>query len=93
MSRVLSPASVGSLISSPRLNESSKDLSICKIVLNFLILAIPTMISCTFIMLTNPVNVLYAGQMNDPAKLAAVGLANSWLNIISFSIFSGTNSA
>ena len=93
MSRVLSRASIGSLISLPRLSESPKDLSICKIVVNFLILAIPTVISCAFMMLTNLVNALYAGKMNDPAKLAAVGLANSWLNVISFSIFTGTNAA
>ena len=82
-----------SVVSISYQSDGSKDLSVCKIVKNFLSLAIPTIVSCLFLQLTNIVNAIYAGKMNDPAKLAGVGLGASWLNIICFAIFMGTNGA
>ena len=70
-----------------------KSLSVCKIIKNFLSLAIPTIISCLCQQLTSIINAIYAGRMNDPAKLAGVGLGTSWLNVICFSILVGTNGA
>ena len=68
-------------------------MSVWKMIQNFLSLAIPTIISCLFLQLTNIVNVIYAGKMSEPAKLAGVGLGASWLNVVCFTIFMGMNGA
>ena len=44
-------------------------------------IAIPTMVSTIFSKLTEIINLIYAGHLNDPAKLAGVGLANMTLNV------------
>ena len=73
--------------------DGSIDLPVWKMIKNFLSLAIPTIISCLFLQLTNVVNAIYAGKLDDPAKLAGVGLGASWLNVICFIIFMGMNGA
>ena len=60
---------------------------------NYVLLAIPTVISCIFLQLTQIVNAIYAGKMDDPIKLAGVGLGITWLNVVSFSICQGINGA
>ena len=51
------------------------------------------MISCVFLFLTFTVNTIFAGQLNDAAKLAGVGLGTTLLNILCFEILMGINGA
>ena len=62
-------------------------------VINFLKLAIPTMISCFFLFFLFVINAAFAGNLNDAAKLAGAGLGQTWLNVICFSVLVGTNGA
>jgi Na+-driven multidrug efflux pump len=38
------------------------------------------------------INAIFVGQLNDPAKLAGVGMANMTLNLLAFSPLMGMNS-
>ena len=68
-------------------------LTVCGRSLEFFKLAIPTMISCLFLFLTFTINTAFAGMLDDPAKLAGVGLGTTFLNILCFEILMGMNGA
>ena len=59
----------------------------------FLRLAIPTMISCVFLQLTYFINTIFAGHLNDPAKLAGVGLGTTLIGVLCFQPLMGLNGA
>ena len=67
--------------------------STCDLIKNFLRLAIPAMISCSFFMLTPLFNTIFVGQMNDASKLAGVGLGTMMLNMGCLWIMIGINGA
>ena len=56
-------------------------------------LTIPAISTNIMDSLTEIVSAIYAGQMNDPVKLAAVGLANVCFTILFKSVMLGLNSA
>ena len=56
-------------------------------------IAVPTMISCFFLQLVMMINVIFAGRLNDPTKLAGVGLGNSLLTVLCFFPLQGMNCA
>ena len=51
------------------------------------------MISMFFQMLSEFINTIFVGHLNDPAKLAGVGLGNMTLNILGMSVILGMNGA
>ena len=69
------------------------ELTVFEIILNFLKLAIPTIISCFFLFFLFTINAVFAGRLNNAVKLAAAGLGQSWLNVMCFHILVGTNGA
>lgn len=50
-------------------------------------------ISCVFLQLEFTINTVFAGRLNDPAKLAGVGLGTSLLNVACFCPLVGMNGA
>ena len=62
-------------------------------VLDFLKLAIPSMITNFFLFFLYIINVYFAGRLNNATKLAGVGLGQTWLNVVCFSVFVGMNGA
>ena len=56
-------------------------------------LATPTIVSCFFACLPATINVVFAGHLDDPAKIAAVGLGNICLFMFCFTLLTGLNSA
>ena len=56
-------------------------------------IAVPTMTSCFFMQLVMLMNVIFAGRLNDPAKLAGVGLGNTLLTVLCFFPLLGMNGA
>jgi Na+-driven multidrug efflux pump len=67
--------------------------SFWRITLNFFKLAIPTMISCSFLELTFFINGVYASRMDDRAMLAGVGLGTVVLNMGCLNPLVGMNGA
>ena len=59
----------------------------------FLKIAIPNILTTLGGFLVAIVNIIFAGHMDDPAKLAAIGLAGLTCKIMVFSILLGVNSA
>ena len=59
----------------------------------FLRLAVPTILSCNFMLLTGLANTIFAGRFNDAAKLAGVGLGTSAMCIICLAVVLGLNGA
>eukprot|EP00347_Sterkiella_histriomuscorum_P017802 403347935 len=53
--------------------------------------SIPAMISQMFAFFMEIVNLFFIGHLNDPAKVAGVGLGNMYVNIVSQSIIIGLN--
>ena len=53
----------------------------------------PTIISCLFMQLTYFINTVYAGKLNDDAKLAGLGLGTSLLECLTLYIIMGMNGA
>ena len=62
-------------------------------VVNFLQLAIPAMISCFFLFFLFVINAVFAGRLNDATKLAGFGLGQTWLEVVCFTVLIGTNGA
>lgn len=56
-------------------------------------ISFPAMISMVFNMLIELINTVFVGHLNDPYKLAGVGIGNMTVNIIAMSIIYGLNSA
>ena len=56
-------------------------------------IATPAVLSNMMAVVTVITNTMIAGRMNDPTKLAAVGLANVCFGIMMLSVMSGLNSA
>ena len=56
-------------------------------------IAVPTMVSCLFLQLEFLINTIFAGRLNDPAKLAGVGLGTTLLNVVCFIPLMGMNGA
>ena len=44
-------------------------------------------------MVTEVINVLFAGHLQDPAKVAGVGLGNAFINLLAQTLILGMNSA
>lgn len=59
----------------------------------FLRLAVPAMITNLVGQVTIITNAVFAGRMNDPTKLATVGLSNTICNMTVLSLLMGINSA
>ena len=53
----------------------------------------PTIVSCLFMQLTYFINTIYAGTLNDDAKLAGLGLGTSMLECLTLYIIMGMNGA
>ena len=60
---------------------------------NFYKIVIPTIVSCLFLQLQFFLNILFAGKLDDSAKLAGVGLGTSLLNVVLFQPIMGMNGA
>jgi len=60
--------------------ESEHSVMACA--LNFFKIAIPTMVSCVFLQLTSFINTIFAGKLNDPEKLAGVGLGTTLVSVL-----------
>ena len=60
---------------------------------NFFKIAAPTITSCLFLQLTYFVNTVFAGRLDDSAKLAAVGLGTTLINVACFDPLLGLNGA
>ena len=56
-------------------------------------IAVPSMISMFFGMLNEFINVVFVGHLDDPEKLAGVGLGNMILNVFGIAIIFGMNGA
>ena len=56
-------------------------------------IAVPAVFTNTMAMVTVVINAIFAGRMNDPAKMAAVGLTNVTVMIFILSIMIGLNAA
>ena len=67
--------------------------SLLLITFNFLKITIPTIISCLFLELTYFINAVFAGGLNDPAKLAGVGLGTVVINMVCLHPLIGMNGA
>lgn len=62
-------------------------------VCNILSLAVPTMLFSGARSLQQSLNVIFIGLLNDPAKLAAVGMGNMVNNLVGMSCFFGFSAA
>ena len=51
-------------------------------VLDLLKIGIPSSIMYFFSMLMETINLAIAGHLNDPSKIAGVGIANVYINIV-----------
>ena len=51
------------------------------------------MVSCVFLYLTSVINTVYAGKLNNAAKLAGVGLGTTLINVICVVPLLGMNGA
>lgn len=60
---------------------------------NIAAIAIPVIIGQFFALFVELINVAYIGHLNDPAKVAGVGLGNMYVNIFCLSIVFGLNGA
>ena len=70
-----------------------EDHSLLQCSMNFFKIAVPTMISCVFLQLTFLINTVYAGKLNNAAKLAGVGLGTTLINVICVVPLLGMNGA
>ena len=59
----------------------------------FLRIAVPVIITCNFIFLILVINIIFAGRLNDVAKLAGVGLGTTIDHILCLAILFGLNGA
>ena len=55
--------------------------------------AIPASFSCLFCYMVETVNMVMIGQLNDPVKLAGVGMGNVFINMFGVSQYFGLNSS
>jgi Na+-driven multidrug efflux pump len=60
---------------------------------NIIKIAFPAIISMFFVMVTEIINTVYVGHLNDPVKLAGVGMGNMTMNILGLSFVLGLNGA
>ena len=60
---------------------------------NIAAIAVPVIIGQFFSLFVELINVAYIGHLNDPAKVAGVGLGNMYVNIFCLSIVFGLNGA
>lgn len=60
---------------------------------NIINIALPVIIGQFFAIFVELINVGFIGHLNDPAKVAGVGLGNMYVNIFCLSIVFGLNSA
>ena len=56
-------------------------------------IALPAMMTNVMVFATFLINNLFAGRLNDPVKLAAVGLSNACCNVMVFVLMLGLNAA
>ena len=59
----------------------------------FLKLALPAMVTNVMIHASFFINIYFAGRLDDPVKLAAVGMTNVICNIVILPIMLGLNAA
>ena len=64
-----------------------------KIVIKFIEIAIPASICSFFNILLETINLIFIGHLNDPIKLAGIGMGNSILVICGMGPMYGINSA
>ena len=74
-------------------NPKSEQPTTYKIFTCFIKLAVPAIFTNLAAFATVVTNGVFAGRLNDPVKLAVIGLANVTCNILVFSILIGLNSA
>jgi Na+-driven multidrug efflux pump len=55
--------------------------------------SIPAIVSMFFVMMTEIINTIFIGNLNDQYQLAGVGMGNMTLNILGLSVILGMNSA
>ena len=65
----------------------------CQCIGNIFKEAVPEILTCILIQLPQLINTFYASTMNDPAKLAGLGLGITLLNIAIFIPLTGLNKA
>ena len=73
--------------------DNSNLLSTGAMLKMFLKLALPAIVTNLMTIGTLLINSLFAGHLNDPVKLAAVGLCNIMCNIMILAIMFGLNAA
>jgi MATE family multidrug resistance protein len=56
-------------------------------------LALPSVISYVFAVLTEFINIIFVGHLGDSAMLAGVGMGNMIINIFGLSLLFGINGA
>jgi multidrug resistance protein, MATE family len=56
-------------------------------------LAIPSIFSAILSFLIEMINLIFVGHLNDPAKIAGVGMGNMTVNLLAMSIIYGMNSS
>lgn len=61
--------------------------------LNYQKIVIPTIVSCLFLQLQFFINTVFAGHLDDAAKLAGIGLGQSILNVVLLQPLMGMNGA
>jgi len=73
--------------------RTSDSPSWLKIVFGILKLACPIIITSFLTILSQQINFMFVGNLNDTTSLAAVGLGNMFINICAFAFSFGMNTA
>ena len=73
--------------------ERGNDPNTCQIVSKYAKMAIPSILYNLSFQIPFVANVLIGGRMNDPAKLAAIGIGGTTCAIVLISVLSGLNGA
>jgi Na+-driven multidrug efflux pump len=55
--------------------------------------SIPASVGSVFFMLLETINIIFIGHLNDPVKVAGVGMGNIIINLFAVGIFTGLNSS
>ena len=74
-------------------NKMETEFSSINIIKKFIKIALPASVCSFFNILSETINLIFIGHLNDPVKLAGIGMGNSILNICGVGPIYGINSA
>ena len=74
-------------------DPKSQPPATCKLLTLFLRLAVPAILTNVMGYGTIVINGVFAGRMNDPEKLAVIGLTSVFCNVLGIALVTGINSA